>query len=410
MHCTNFLRTYFVCTTLLATILLNGQNYNLNTSLDVYWPAPKLMKPNYLQGLTDPIFNTKITRITGDVGNSIPNVVGDVWRKIARHGYSTRQPWNADESVIYLVRHKTHEGNWGASLFLNGETYEVIKRANIPDANETRWHPTDPDIMLLLRNEGVYAWSYSTGDITQLISFSGYTVTSTGNTGNYSFDGSMLAIFANRSSDGKQIVFAIDVLNNIKHPDIDFSSVDIDWLSISPLGNYILVNGNYGQGGDRTKVWDLRGNQVGAYWSEYGRPSHFDMSIDQNGDEVAVGVSKSSQDDGRVIKRRLVDGVVTILTQGGYASHASARSINRPGWVFTVTSSSSNWKPYLNEIIGVKLDGSRVERICHTRNLLKNYENEAHPCPSPSGNRVLFASDWGNDNVPIQTYIVDFRE
>lgn len=400
---------------LVLTLFLYGnktiaQDYDLITDQASYWPIQEMPKPGYLQSTTDPAFGTKITRITGDVGTAIQNVAGEVWRNVARHGYSTRQPWNADETVIYLDRHKTQGGSWGPALFLDGETYEVIKRANVPSNNEIRWHPTDPDIMLIIRDDGVFAWSYSSGNTTQLMSYSGYSGASTGYTGNFTSDGTKISVFASRNSDGKQVVFALDFANNIKHPDIDFSGIDIDWLSISPLGNYTMVNGNYGNGGDRTKIFDLDGNQVGPYWSEYGRPSHFDLAVDQEGYEVAVGVSKSNPDDGRVIKRRLIDGQVTALTQGGYASHGSARSINRPGWVFTISTDNQNWGPYFNEIIGVKLDGTRVERICHGRNLLNDYENQAQVCPSPSGNRVLYASDWRNNNYPVHTFVVDFRD
>lgn len=389
---------------------INAQDYDLITDLNNYWPIQEMPKPEYLQPTTDPAFGTKITRITGDVGTAIQNVNGEVWRNVARHGYSTRQPWNADESIIYLDRHKTQGGSWGPALFLDGETYEVIKEANVPSNNEIRWHPTNPDIMLIIRDDGIYSWSYSSGTTTQLMAYSGYSGASTGYTGNFTHDGTKISVFATRNSDGKQVVFALDFANNIKHPDIDFSGIDIDWLSISPLGNYTMVNGNYGNGGDRTKIFDLAGNQVGPYWSEYGRPSHFDLTVDLDGNEVAVGVSKSNPDDGRVIKRRLIDGQVTVLTQGGYASHGSARSLNRPGWVFTISTDNQNWGPYFNEIIGVKLDGTRVERIAHGRNLLSNYENQAQVCPSPSGNRVLYASDWRNNNFPVHTFVVDFRD
>ncbi len=411
-----FINSAYIAVVLVFTLAIcvqniSAQDFNLITDQGNYWPIQEMAKPGYLQSVTDPAFGTKITRITGDVGSSIQNVSGEVWRNVARHGYSTRQPWNADETIIYLDRHKTQGGSWGASLFLNGETYEVIKEANVPGANETRWHPTNPDLMLLLRDDGVYTWSYSTGNTTQLMSLSGYSGLGTGHTGNYSSDGAKIGVFANRASDGKRVVFALDFANNIKHPDIDFTGIDIDWLSMSPLGNYIMVNGDYGNGSDRSKIYDLSGNQVGPYWSEYGRPSHFDLAIDQEGYEVAVGVSKSNPDDGRVIKRRLIDGQVTVLTPGGYASHASARSINRSGWVFTISTENQNWGPYFNEILGVKLDGSRVERIAHARNhLMDEYENQAQVCPSPSGSRVLYASNWSSTTFPVHTFVVDFRD
>jgi hypothetical protein len=44
------------------------------------------------------------------------------------------------------------------------------------------------------------------------------------------------------------------------------------------------------------------------------------------------------------------------------------------------------------------------------RNLFKIYDNEAQPCPSPSGSRIIFAGDWENNDYPVQAYVVDFRE
>lgn len=387
-----------------------SQDYNLNSSLEEFWPMASLEKPNYLQTIIDPTFNTKITRITGDPGAAVDNVTNETWKTVARHGYSVRQPWNADESVIYLGRHFNRGGSWGSSLFLDGETYEVIKKATMPSGNESRWHPTNSNLRLILTNNSIKSWNYNTNQSITLIEFSGYSNTTLGEyTGNFSNDGNMAAVLATRNSDGKKVGFALDMENNVKYPDIDFSNIDVDFITISSLGNYIVVNADFGTGSDRTKIYDLQGEQTGPFWSNYGQPSHFDVTIDLNGDEVAVGVDKSVN-DGRVISRRLSDGALTVVSPAGYASHTSARSINRPGWVYTISSSSQSWGPFYNEIIAVKLDGSRVERICNARNVMNIYDNQAQPCPSPSGNRVLFASDWSSNAVPIQAYVVDFRD
>ena len=198
--------------------------------------------------------------------------------------------------------------------------------------------------------------------------------------------------------------------NNIKHNDIDMTGVDIDYVSISPLGNYVLVNAVFDGHNDSTKIFDLNGNQVGPHWAEYGRPSHYDMAVGKDGIEYVVGNSKSSPDEGRIIKRRLTDGAVTVLSQGGYGSHASARSLNRVGWIFTSMSDSQNWGPYYNELVAVNMEESRVERIASIRSNFETYDNETQACPSPSGGRVLYASDWGSGTYPIQCYIADFRD
>ncbi|MFB9052818.1 T9SS type A sorting domain-containing protein [Formosa undariae] len=386
------------------------QNFDLDTSTEVYSTLPKLDKPDYLKSVVDPVFKTKITRITGDVGTKISNT-NENWRNIARHGYSVRQPWNADESILYLSKHKSSSGGWGSSLFLDGQTYEVLGEANVPSSKEVRWHPTDPDLMFLLQNDGIQTWNYKTNQIKTLISYSGYTKSTIGGyTGNFTDDGSKVAVLATRNSDNKEVGFVLDLERGIKHNDIDLSSLKVDYIMVSSLGNYMVVNGDFGQGNDRTKIFDLNGKQVGAFWSEYGRPSHGDVAVDENGDEVLVGVSKSKPDGGRVIKRRLSDGKVTVLTSGSYAGHVSARALKRKGWVFADTSESTNWTPYLGELLAVKLDGTRVERICNLRKGLVTYDNESQPCPSPSGSRVIFASDWDSGSYPIQAYVVDYRD
>jgi hypothetical protein len=385
-----------------------GQNYDLITdSVKMFWPSLPLDKPGYLETVADPDFGTEIIRITGDPGTTIPNI-GGLWSNIARHGYSKRAVWNADESLIYLENNKSGPN----PLFLDGETYEVLF-SKAPSATERRWHPTNPDLMIYVNDNAVKSWNIRNDSLKVLASFPGYKGYYMGPwEGNLSNDGNWVAIYATRIGDNKKVGFAVDLKNSIKYPDIDLSSVSVDWISISPLGTYVVLQGTIDGGDDQTQVYDLEGNKVGSLWSEYGRPSHYDLTVDNNGDEVAVGVSKSKPDNGRVIKRRLVDGAVTVLTQGGYATHTSTRCPGRPGWAISSFShrGPSNWEPYYNEIDAIKLDGTRVERICHIRGLYKTYDNEAQPCPSPSGGRIVFASDWESDSLPIQCYVADFRD
>lgn len=123
---------------------------------------------------------------------------------------------------------------------------------------------------------------------------------------------------------------------------------------------------------------------------------------------MAVGVSKSKPDDGRVIKRRLRDGAVTVLTAGGYASHTSARNVNRPGWVYvTYQHRGPTWPPYWDEVVAVPLDGSKkVERIAHLHAKRTDYRAEAHCVPSPDGKRILWASTWyAASGRPVSAYV-----
>jgi hypothetical protein len=393
---------------MLNTGVSSGQEYDLVTdSIQMFWPASALEKPGYLETVIDPDFGTKITRVVGDVDSLIP-VIGGTWKPVARHGYSKKPVWNADESLIFLEK---HEGGRNP-LFLDGETYEVLFYGG-ESATEHRWHPTDPDLMVLITDHAVKTWNVRSNVVTELFSSSDYRDFHIGPwEGNLSADGRWVAINANRKSDNKRVGFAVDLANQTKYPDLDLTGITVDWISISATGKYMVLTGYLDGGDDQTQVYDLNGTKVGSLWSEYGRPSHYDLTVDENGDEVAVGVSKSSPDNGRVIKRRLTDGEVTVLTHGGYATHTSTRCLNRPGWAFSSFShrGPKNWEPYYNEIIAVKLDGTRVERICHIRGLWKDYDNEAQPCPSPSGSRVIFSSDWDSGEQIAQAYVADFRD
>jgi hypothetical protein len=195
----------------------------------------------------------------------------------------------------------------------------------------------------------------------KLIDLQDYTECSFGEgEGNFTNDGTKVAIYGKRKRDGKFVVFIADAVKHVKGPDFEVN--DLDNCTISPLGNYLVLCSN----ADHISV--LRASDGKKLWEDnrYGVPSHFDVQIDQNGDEVVAGVGKTAPYIGKVIKRRLSDGTITVLIGKGYASHTSGRAINRQGWIY-VTYGNENIKylPYINEIDAVKLDGSIVERLCH---------------------------------------------
>ncbi len=387
---------------------------DLKTDMNVYWPAPALNKPGYLQTITDPVFGTKITRIVGNPSDSIPNLPGQVWpAKEGRHGYSKRQAWNADQSMIFLDRHYPH-------IWLDGNTYQPLFIRTFDKGNpdrprrDLRWSNTEPHIMYYLSSAkgkcSFGKWDVVKDVMTELIDLSAYIYCSFGDgEGNFSADGTKAAVYAIKR-DSTKVIFVADVITKTKQPDIEVTTLDN--CTISPLGNYIVIDGDFAGGSDRIQV--RRASDGKVLWTEsrYGVPSHWDVQVDQNGDEVVAGVAKSSPYDGRVIKRRLSDGKITVLVDKGYASHTSGRNIKRPGWVYVTYNlrDESKYYPYQNEIVAVKLDGSRTERIGNIHSNSFTYIAEAHGSPSPDGLRVIFASDWDSGVIPIQAYIMDFRD
>jgi hypothetical protein len=154
--------------------------------------------------------------------------------------------------------------------------------------------------MVFVGSDGVGTWNVRTKKRAVIRPFEGYTRLRLGPwEGNLSRDGSRLAVLADKA--GMTVAFAFDLDSNTKHPDIPLIGVEVDWVSISPLGRHVVLNGLIDGGRDRTRIFDLEGSPVGPLWAAYGRPSHYDLTVDANGEEIAVGVSKSKPDDGRVI-------------------------------------------------------------------------------------------------------------
>ena len=137
------------------------------------------------------------------------------------------------------------------------------------------------------------------------------------------------------------------------------------------------------------------------------------MTIDADGEDVYVGISKADPDRYHVVKRRLRDGLVTNLTPYGEGQHASIRNIRLPGWVFVTYTGSypelaahPDWAPFYAEVVALRIDGSGVvRRIVQTRAAKADYWSEAHASPSPDGTQVVWASNWGKAGGPVADYV-----
>ena len=190
----------------------------------------------------------------------------------------------------------------------------------------------------------------------------------------------------------------------------------IDWVSVSYTGKYVVVNGcvhgddeaGYSTCNDRMQVYySETGEKAGPVWPGYGRPSHQDFTIDENGDDIVVGIAKSGDFSGRTIMRRLHDGEITPLGPGG--SHTGARNTGRPGWVYI----QSPGGIYRDEVTAVqcKHEGNVIERLGYVPNNTTGYDSQNYGSVSPDGTRFLAGSNWGDPSgTPVQAYVVDVRD
>ncbi len=421
---------------------------NLVTDSSKVFSPPSVSRPGYLSQTVDPVFGTKVTRIANDSGNSLSPVSG-TWEQLARHHYSKEQPWNSDGSLMVIDNGPSLE-----LLVLDGETYKPRYGQNggYPRWDD-RWHPATAHA-----NERINAWGtqlmwWDVVKAAKTRSWSlPFTVDGMGmGEGNPSADGRFVALA------DAQRVFVVDMdpqspysayPNKRIGPALDVSACGlpdgcgIDWVSISASGKYVVVNYD----GDHPRVFDVNpstleltprvlpsnsnlcsgGSASQGYIYDLG---HADLTVNpfDNNEDVLVGQDGCSN-IGNTINGKVIGGVAMVRLRDGaifpvssptneaYPHHVSTRNSDRPGWAY-VTYNTSGGKRFSNEVVAIKMDGSRaVQRFAHMHSDITDcYECQGHAVPSRDGRRVLWASNWAQDCATcgpfdeIKDYIADAR-
>lgn len=428
-----------------VTILVNNYDNPSSqpfiTDPNLIFSVPKMANPAYLSPTIDPTFGSTVVRIANDTGTSTSPVNGK-WGSDARHHYSKDQPWNSDNTLLVL-----QNNNSPSQLILDGTTYQPkygkCKNYSVWD---DRWHPSlqHPHERINVNHDKL-EW-FDVVSCTQTRSWVlPFSVNYMGSgEGNTSFDGRYVLL-----SDATRM-FMVDMdpqapyasyadgNNNRIGPVLDISNCglkecSIDWVSVSPSGKYAVVSNN-----DQLRVFDVdpktlaitpRPMPIDSEQCSNHDPAkgyifdlgHADMTINpfDNNEDVIIGQRRSwckgpvnGIDMGSVIMVRLKDNAVTTLTspnKEAFAHHVSARSYDRPGWVYVSFYPYKEKKRIFNdEIVAVKIDGSlTVERLVHKHSNNNGcYRCEAHAVPSRDGRRVLWATGSPSD---IKAYIVDTR-
>jgi hypothetical protein len=378
---------------------------NISTARVV--PTPAMSMPGYLKPAIDPAFGTPFIRIT-DPGRELLPGVSCGPPVYCTHRYSSSQAWNADQTLLALAN------GCSGLCFLDGKTYKPLFRRPVP--GECEWHPTDPALMICVYDRELYLWSPRTNVKTVIYAPSGYRGMQFGPyKGNPSKDGYRVVLRATTTA-GVSVAFAYDISTRKKFPDIKLAGLAgrNSFCGISPSGRYIFCFQEMPNGTNQAYVFTVNG-AVLQYWTENHRPGHGDMTIDADGSDVYVGISKAGPDAYHIIKRRLSDGKVTDLAPYGEGQHASIRNINRPGWVFVTYTgtyaeivSHPQWAPFYQEVVALRIDGSgEIRRIVQTRDAKYDYWSEAHGSPSPNGSRVIWSSNWGRPGGPVSDYVAN---
>ncbi len=388
---------------------------------------------------TDAAFGTRITRLTERVLQQ--DIYNGVWNGGSRgnhHPYPKIQAWNADMTMIRMnyriydadtlleIPLTTPSGNYP----LTTNTWDTGDLYYINGAlNERKWSTVDPNVFygIYLSGTNGQFWQGTINRDNALITYPAtaihtfvgeYEKFSLGKfEGNISYDDN-LVVFAARKI-GQVYLTAIvydkatDTIlaqkdfdgNNgnafIEWTDPDQNAVPpivqiFDWMSVSPLGNHILIStdGNIEQ-------YDMNLGFVRQLAIE---ANHGDMGIAQNGEEVFVQFKFQAPQG--IYAYKLSDGSRIQLLPSKYnGGHVSCRNYQRPGWCYV-----SVTKEGYREVFALRINFADqakhvVNRFVqtHTRsyNAAGNSMNSLGNV-SPDGKRVLFFTDW--EQNPLDYY------
>lgn len=372
-------------------------------------PLTTLSRPAYLRPTAFPGMDTSVMRISDAA-------IFGIGQRYYRHYYSKQQPWNSDGTRLMLSidAHRVY--------FLDGKTFAYLWTAtNVPDY--TKWSNNNPDLMYgtLYSANAFVTYAPSTGVVHTLASFSGFSSLFLGmGEGNLSNDDRYAPLIGEYATGFTVIIY--DTVNNVEVSRKDFPGVSVanlDWVSMSQSGQYVVVNMNDGTtAGAYYDVYDTQMNYLRTLNAYAG--GHADFGYDSMGNEVIVYGQYVGAKGVLLMSTRLADNTVQqqlpgisepagIYMASNY--HISCRNINRPGYCY-VSNFAFGYAldAYMfHEVFAVKLDGSGSVQI-FSRDFAAPvpladlaYFRESQVVPSRDGSLALFSSDWGD---PSSTAII----
>lgn len=380
-------------------------------------------KPPAGQSVRDPHFGTVLRRLTYARAEGRAGIVPQ---------YAKRQAWNANDSLLLLF-----SGD-GRTLLYDGRTYDFLREVPEIGGEDVFWHPSSPNLILGAEGPDVYSFDVATSTKTVLRRFAEYSWINTRGEGNLSQDGRWYA-FAGQVYDST-VHFRDLVVYDMQNDRVEAimtlpqQLADFDWVSISPSGNYVVVDYATTDTGRYAGI-EIYDRAFNILWQRPLGSGHSDLTVDALGEEALVmGYYDPEANVSSVRKYRLRDGTETVLIEHDWSlySHISCRNTGRAGWCFVslydgearLEDDSVGWLPFEDEIFAVNLDGSgAVQRIAHHRSRRFSprtpdsdnsvYWAEPHATVNAAGTRVLFGSNWREGieiDSSVDAYIADFRD
>jgi len=362
-----------------------------------------IAKPAYLGFVVDPEFNSTVIRITNRETQTAN-----------AHLYPKTQSYNSNSTLLRLGYRIYH-----ADTFK--ETNITTEKLIDGQLTEMKWSTKNPKIFYgLNKATEFHRFQKATIDADNidyetLVSFpkSTYEELLLGKyEGNIDYHDRYVVFAARKVGESYLTAIVYNIENNTTITTKDFPDINwtdeagaqvLDWVSVSPLGNYVLIN--WKDDPDNTDStrrasiyqYDLHLNYIRKL-SNQGQ--HGDIGVNESDEEVYVQFEFGTENG--IWSYKLEDANRTRLLPDKYnGGHVSCRNYKRKGWCYLSTTSEG-----YREVFALKLDGSgTVNRFAQTHAVGFNSQGGVNP----DGTKVLFFSNWGVDGDTIDTYQAQYN-
>lgn len=374
-------------------------------------PPPSLAKPSKGVAFADPVYSTCIVRVTDAAHEPTPT--------FARVDYARRQLFNADDSLLLIY---AINGSWHV---YDVRTQQYVKKLRgIGGDAEAYWHPTEPNRLLFLPNNGgmaIYELNVSSNESRAIVDFAqpdskGMRIRDlwpeagriwTRSEGSPSRDGRYWA-FQVETDDFRMLgMFTYDMQTNAILGTYT-TKIRPDHVTMSPSGLYVFVawDENGPEGGPTVLSRDLR-----RRWPLHIPLGHNDIALDDNGDDVIVSVDHTH---GYVFMLRLKDRSMTRLysvwiNNTTMAMHFSAKAYNKPGWVLVSTFGQGKTEWPHQKVFALQLKKNpKIVHLMHHRGAVTTYFAQPQASVNRDFTRFVVNSNWGTPgDANVDTYMAE---
>lgn len=349
--------------------------------------------------------------------------------------YPKLNPFNADETLALVYE---RGGRWHLFSVPDGNYLKQLPIRNVVTDPQPRWHPLQPDSLFWFDGAYLKAMNVLTGETRIVREFREYTFITCYDEGNFGVkDGNVVTMLAGRDwpagggdwrkGFGEMFIYNV-TMDSITSPRVEITGVLLDWLSISPRGNFAVIEMAEGHGSGQFEGVDVYDNSLKFInLSYYQYTDHADIGIDDAGREVYVTDNAEVTFPDRLRHIEAYDLASSQRTDllgahWGLSRLISARCLAKPGWAIISTygnpglNADTSLVPFRDEIFALRLNGSgEVRRIVQHRSqrfsagdyTYNNYWDQPNAAVSVSGRFILFTSNWRKLREPEDVYLID---